>query len=552
MIKKLYYIIIFTFCIMMLLLNTISALGTNVTQKPIELRFGINYSPTGFDPVTMASDWDYIPNINACDTLIYPDPESIEGFKPWVADSWKISPDGLKYTFYLKKGIPFHDGNEITAEDVLFTMDRILTVPGNIAAYFGELSVGSTKVIDKYTIEFNLKDKDPFFLESLMRCNILNKDLIMENIAEGPYGDFGDYGKTYLSMHDAGSGPFLVESFKQGDYLILKRFEDYPLVQRKLGSIDIVKFTIIPEVVTITTKLLNGEFDMCTWALEGQTFDKIKKDDRFEIEGMYLPVPWYIIMNVQKKPLDDIHVRKSIAYAYNLDQVLTDILAGGKPLEGPFPEAIRGGCTGIKTYPFDLEKAQEELKKSKYSMEELKQFELDIAAVAGSQRFQNIALLLASNLQKIGLNAQIKETRIQDIAEAATTPETSPRLTIAKAAIANDVKSVMKMHSKLSFGEPGLNSTGWYTNAEADRLYEQALETIDPEERQNIFCEIQRIIAEDCPRIFSHEDFQQIPKWRYVKGFKAPKTMIMYYEYRFENYYIDTQDPFFMENQDWY
>jgi peptide/nickel transport system substrate-binding protein len=545
--KKYFYFLVTLFAVVLFALTNIGIL--HAQKKPIELRWGVEWDVATLDPIQQQTNWDFMLAVNLYDTLIYPDLE--KGHIPWIAESWKISPDGMKYTFRLKKGIPFHDGTEITAEDVSFSMWRMLKLEGPAASNFTSLKPEGIKVPDKYTVEFNLTKKDPSFMAALFTFKIMSKGMILKNKEEGKYGELGDLGVKYLQTHDAGSGPFAVVEKKPGNYVRLRRFENYPFFQRKPGSIDLVTVYIIPEMVTIGAKLRKGELDMCTWGLPYQVQNKLKESKSFVVEEIYPPVPWYVFMNNKKKPLDCPYVRKAIAYAYDFETVTTKILPGGKRLQGPVPEVLREGCAGIKTYPFDLEKAKVMLNKSKYSLEELKQFNLDIAAVAGSERFKNTALLLSTNLKKIGLNAQVKTIRIVDINQAAAKPETAYPLVIYMQAA-----RVPHPYFYLVYYTPEGSGIGWapggiyYENAKVTEAISMAKNSLDPTEQKRYYCQAQKQIAEDCPIIFSHEEFRLVPFWRYVKGFRYP-VACMFFELRFESYTMDTEDPLFKENHGW-
>ena len=131
-------------------------------------------------------------------------------------------------------------------------------------------------------------------------------------------------------------------------------------------------------------------------------------------------------MNDKKPPLDDNNVRKAVAYVFDYETVIHAILGGGKRATGPVPL----GILGHRDEPSaiinrDLTKAKERLKKSKYTPAQLSQFNLDIAAVAGSERFKKIALLAAHNLVEIGLKGQVKAARLDGHLPAQQKPETA-------------------------------------------------------------------------------------------------------------------------------
>jgi len=132
--------------------------------------------PTYIDPA-VGSDFSSSSSfVNLYDTLVYPTPEG--GVKPNVAENWETTSDGLTWTFMLRKGIKFHDGSELTAEDVAFTMDRIIAIGEGYGYMFAE-KVESTEAVDDYTVRFNLSEPYGPFLITLVRLYILNKDLGM-------------------------------------------------------------------------------------------------------------------------------------------------------------------------------------------------------------------------------------------------------------------------------------------------------------------------------------------------------------------------------------
>jgi peptide/nickel transport system substrate-binding protein len=138
------------------------------------------------------------------DPLVYPDTNGNP--LPHVAKSWESSPDGLTWTFHLRSGIKFHDGTELTAEDVKFSMGRLLTMgEGHSFLFLGRIK--ETEAVDRYTVKFHMERPFGPFLSTLFQFYILNKNLVMRHIKKpGSFGDMGDYGREWLLTHDAGSG----------------------------------------------------------------------------------------------------------------------------------------------------------------------------------------------------------------------------------------------------------------------------------------------------------------------------------------------------------
>ncbi len=320
------------FGVMVFLLSGVTA--AHAAGKPIEFRWVTLMAVDTLDPAQQNSNPNYAIAPNLYDSLIFPDVS--KGYIPWVSESWKVSPDGKKYTFHLKKGIPFHDGAEITAEDVAFSMERLVTLKESaLAPLFRVIKPGTSRVVDKYTVEFNLTERSPEFMVLLYMFKIINKKEVLKNKAQGSYGEFGDYGLEYLRTHDAGSGPYIAVHHTVGNLLRMKRFDQYRLEKWKPNSIDTVTIYTIPEAVTEVTKLKAGELDMGEWTLPARSLKEFQKDERFFVSEEYPDSIWYCAMNTRKPPLDDVYVRKAVAHAWNTETITNTILAGGKPARVP-------------------------------------------------------------------------------------------------------------------------------------------------------------------------------------------------------------------------
>ncbi|HCC33214.1 MAG TPA: ABC transporter substrate-binding protein, partial [Clostridiales bacterium] len=179
--------------------------------------------PTYIDPAVGNDFSDSISLVNLYDSLVFPNFDGT--VRPHLATRWDVSPDGLEYTFYLRTGVKFHNGDELTAEDVEFSMKRLLTIGQGFAYLF--LHVTSVSVVDRYTVKMTLNEPFAPFISALVRFYVLNKRQVLANRRSGPYGDMGDYGKEWLLTNDAGSGPYKVKEMKMEEYLLAERFDDW-------------------------------------------------------------------------------------------------------------------------------------------------------------------------------------------------------------------------------------------------------------------------------------------------------------------------------------
>ncbi|UCG37168.1 MAG: hypothetical protein JSV64_02520, partial [Candidatus Bathyarchaeota archaeon] len=189
------------------------------TPEELVLTFATTNEELGssIDPaVAMATGESYL-MVQIYDPLFMPDPENENQPMPWVAESYTVSTDGLKYTIKIRDGLKFHDGTEVTAEDIAFTMDRYLMMKKGFSyLWLGTVENGTTQVIDDNTVEFNLEVPSATFVSSLTLFHVQNKDLILEHIETGDFGEWGDLGQNWLAQEtetDVGSGPYKLVEF---------------------------------------------------------------------------------------------------------------------------------------------------------------------------------------------------------------------------------------------------------------------------------------------------------------------------------------------------
>ncbi len=182
-----------------------------------------------------------------------------EGPTPHLATDWTYSEDGLTWNFTIRQGVKFHDGTELTAEDVAWSMTRFLTL-GTGWAYVLTPYVEKAEALDDYTLQFTLKSSFGPFVSTLQYFYVLNKDLVLEHLGEGEFGELGDYGKEWLLTNDAGSGAYKVKSFVLEEKLVMEKFEDY-WGEFADKAPDIIEMLATTEAITVRTMLANGELE---------------------------------------------------------------------------------------------------------------------------------------------------------------------------------------------------------------------------------------------------------------------------------------------------
>src|SRR5579883_1439868 len=209
-----------------------------------------------FDPAIGTDYTQNMAQINFYDTLLTPTPSA--GLTGRLAERWTASPDATTYTFHLRKGVKFHSGNEVTAEDVVYTMERMLAInQGYSFVWQGYLMSGSVKALDRYTVQFKLLKPFAPFPSTMAVLFIVDKATVKAHQKPGKFGANGDYGQAWLGSNEAGSGPYTLESDVEGSELRMKRFPGY-FRGWHAGAIDEVRVMIVEQEATVVSLAKTG------------------------------------------------------------------------------------------------------------------------------------------------------------------------------------------------------------------------------------------------------------------------------------------------------
>ena len=496
---------------------------TAVPGKKI-LRVGFSW-PTYIDPA-IGSDYSSSTAFTQLyDPLVWPTPEG--DVIPWVATEWTVSDDGLVWTFKIRPGIKFHSGRELTAEDVAFTMKRLLTI-GQGYAYLFLPYVEDAVALDKYTVQFKLKKPFGPFLICLVRLYIVDKEEVLAHIKKpGPYGEYGDFATEWMLLHDAGSGPYMVKEVKLEEYVHMVKFPDY-------WNKEAVAPNAPDEVIFLptagapsreVTMLAKRELEIGDQWLPEEIIQQVDKIEGVDIALLPQASEFYLMLNVQKPPLDDVHVRRALAYAFDYETVVRDIFPDCPLAVGPVPQILPGWCS-VPQYKRDLNKAIEELKKSKYYpdiVEHPDKYEIEFWWVADVPAEERVALLFAKCAAEIGLKVKVVKNPWSKVVEYMAQLETSPHIvSIFVAAHYPEAGSLLesRYHSKSA---PTWEQNEWLMNETVDALIEKALSTIDREERFKLYCELQKMAVEQCWSLFLFDQVSKFPYQSYYVDWPQAK-----------------------------
>ena len=463
--------------------------------------------PTYIDPAVGTDFSDTMAIVQLYDTLIFP---NLDGsVRPHLAEKWDISDDFLTYTFHLREGVKFHNGDELTAEDVVFSTERLFNI-GEGFAYIlqtkdaqGNIIAGieSVKAIDEHTVEFKLARPFGPFVPALVRLYILNKSQVMENIdkSETMYGDMGDYGKKWLLTNDAGSGPYEVKEMKMEESLLGEKFDDYWDGWEE-GAPDFFREFAFPGEVAIRTLMKNRELEITSETLPMEAYAALREIPGVETIAYLSTHNLQIMLNTKVPPTDDIHVRKALSWAMDYDVVVNDIWPYYVQSVGPVPQTLPGHNKDVLQYTYNLEKAKEEMAKSAYAGKENIPFALSWCAEVPDE--EKVALLFQVNAAEIGIDVEIFKKPFGLMIDDAQTVKTTPNGSVVYvAAHYNEAGSMLetRYHSK---SQGTWEQCEWLGSPDIDAAIEVALATVDEDERFKKYAEIQNTLVDLAPTIW--------------------------------------------------
>ncbi|HEV7283302.1 MAG TPA: ABC transporter substrate-binding protein [Kaistia sp.] len=492
-----------------LLLAALSTTALTTAPAFAETVLRLDEAPVGELDPGKASDYaDSILMFNVYDTLVVPTAGK-PGMQPHLASSWTV--DGNVYTFTLRDDVKFHSGNKLTADDVVYSFDRMIALGQGFSNLFVE-DVEKAEAVDAKTVRFTLKGPYAPFLSALVRLPILDSKLAKQHQAAGKYGAFGDYSEAWLSANDAGSGAYVVETQNPQSETALAKFQDYFLGATP-KSPDKVRFRYGLEASTVRALLSKGEHDIGSQWLPPEVAKALAADDKMQLLTETGTNVFYIKLNTAKAPLDDVHCRRALTYAFDYATAakmvaVSDTVSLGKPANGPIPHGMLGSSSEVPNYAQDLEKAKAELAQCKYKPEETP---LEISWIAEVPLEERFALLMQANFSKLGFKPEVKRVPWALFTDMVTKPETTPNISqIFNSATTPDPDSLL-FNTYHSSAKGTWQSPEYLQDAEVDNLLEAGRAEVDSAKRQKIYEDLSQRLRDLAPTIYAYDQVAVFP-----------------------------------------
>ncbi|HEY1406337.1 MAG TPA: peptide-binding protein [Spirochaetota bacterium] len=479
------------------ILMTLAGCGFSSVREPGAIYIHLAAEPGTLNPIISIDSSETTINTYIQENLIRRDNDTLD-FVPQLAEKWDISSDKLGYTFYLKKGILWHDGVELTADDIIYSYRVIMdptTDDASLRIYYQD--VDQIRKIDKYTVYFHFRKQYYRALEICGGMQIIPKHIFDSN---------GSINNHPWNRHPIGTGPYIFKEWKTGQSITLVRNEKY---WGKIPEIRKIVFRIVPENKVAFKMMKKGELDYMVirpiqWTRQTSGW---KFNSEFNKIKYYTPNFSYIGWNNAREPFNDKRVRRAMTMLVNREKLgkklfydLTINVSGPFYINGPDYDQT------IKPLPYDPDGAKKLLAEAGwkdsdgdgYLDRNGKPFSFVMTLSSGSPSADRIATILKEDLSHVGIKMEIERYEWAVFLEKITKKKFDA--TYLAWSLGFDSDPYQIWHSS-SIDSSGSNNIS-YRNPKIDQLCDLIRLTYDVSKRREYYHEFHRIIAEDQPYTF--------------------------------------------------
>jgi peptide/nickel transport system substrate-binding protein len=450
----------------------------------------VSHAPT-LDPHMHFERVGILVNINMFDSLLHKNTKL--AYEPSLATSWKTLND-TTWEFKLRKGVKFHNGDVMTAEDVKFSFDRVLE-PGKEkkkSPQYGNIrAIKDVRIVDPETIHVITDKPFPLLLERLVFFPIVPKKHI-EKVGDEAFG----------TTAAVGTGPWKLVEWKRDQYIRLEAFDSY---WRGKPPFKHLVIRAIPEIATQIAEMKTGGVDLIR-NVSADLVPELKSGPQTYVSSSPILRVHYVELDMRSAPFDKKLVRQAANYAIDKQAIIAKLMGGlGQQVATVVQPKAFGFDPEVKPFPYDPKKARALLAQAGYPNG------VDITAHSASVEFRPVFEAISQMLTEVGLRTNV---RMWDPGPAWNKfLQTEGKATNAAYGTWGNysVFDADAVLHPLFHTEPG----GWigkhYTRVEGlDKLIDEARSTVDQPRRKRIYSQIQTLIREEAPAIFLYTQYDTL------------------------------------------
>lgn len=456
-------------------------------------------------------------SLNTYDTL-YRYENNPPKMVPWLAESHTASPDGLTWEFKLQPGVKFHDGSEVTAEDVAYSFQRVLGLAKAPAgAFLPVLKPANVTAPDKYTVRFKLEHAYAPFMAAIPIVSIVNPRALKPHVKNN------DWAATWLASNEAGSGAYKLNpaTYIPLEHVDVTRFEGhFKGWKDNPRPVHAIAYRPTKETSTRILALLKGTIDWTDSYLPTDQVEQVNASKVAHVEKHVSMRTFIIRMNNTKPPLNNLNARKGFAHAFNYPGFINVILKGYAQRDPtPMPNTLWGFPKDAKGYDYDLKKAKEYFDKARAEGAPMHR-PIEIHIQEQLEQTTQAAQLFQSDLASLGVNLKIVNDTWANITTSTAKAETTPDMWVhwVSTYFVDPENWVGQMYDSQFHGT--WKASCWYTNPKVDALLRKARETLGQDKRAPMYEEATKLIMADSPDIWIYNTVELRGVNNRVQGFR--------------------------------
>ena len=473
-------------------------------------------------------------------------PELIPGLASEVPsiDNGLISEDGLTFTFPIREGVVFHDGTDLTAEDVKYSWDRAMTMdlPESNAGLLLD-TVAETRVVDDYTFEVTLNEVNAAFLNSVVTASVAS--IVSQDAVEANGGYAAGEVSEYMTANEAGTGPYALTTWNRGENLQFDIFEDY----WGEPAHEALRIEVAPDTDTRILGLRAGDYDMIE--IDPSLVPDLEGAEGVEIySGDYLLEPIHIGFNMNFNEGDlppedtitpeffrDPRIRQAFNYTFDYQAFIDGALGGlGAPVPHYFPQGILGYSEDYPVYSQDLARAEELFREAGVWDEG---FTVSVIAEEGNL-FEVAALVLRDSMAQLNPNFVIRVLAQAEAQfdEAHASDPIPYAMWVKNSDPFGDPHALMMayIHPDGEWGQVHGMREAYQNPDEIARLIDAAAVELDVEAREALYAELAPLLFEDPMWIIAGNEVALNAHRDWIEGFvmnplwPRPSVKFAYYD----------------------
>ena len=393
------------------------------------------------------------------------------GLIPAIAESYEVSPNGTEYTFTLRDGVKFHNGETVRAEDVVYSIERCADTSEGAPLVPAFSNIKRVEAVDEKTVSITIKAADLDFI-CYMTTAIIPKDY------------------DQLDTMPMGTGPFRFVSRSVQDNIVIERFDDY---WGQAASLRKVTYKICEDSTGLLMALNADAIDLCAHLTSSQAMQLGRQYDILEgtmnlVQAVYL--------NNAAKPFDDVKVRQALSYAINREKIMQFVADGhgtalGSSIYPAFTKYFLPEL--VDTYPYDPGKAKELLAQAGYP----DGFDMTIMVASNNQPHVDTAEVVAEQLKAVGINVKVQLVEWQTWYEQAYQGRDFQATIVGL-----DAHNVTARDLLERFTSDHAKNFINYSNKEYDSLFQQAIRAKDEAQQVELYQQMERLLSDTAANVY--------------------------------------------------